>query len=166
MKKFLFFLLGLILGMTIIWGIVVLLQDKTEIEIVTEEKGIEDVTTESVKDEKPTQGITGENKNITVTKPLANDQILSPLLVEGSAKGAWFFEASASIKVVDDKGIEIGNGSVQAVGDWMTEDFVPFKGKISFDKTSSKNGFLIFENSNPSGLKENAEEFKLPIKFQ
>lgn len=162
MKKFLFFLLGLILGMAIIWGILILMQNKNE----TEEKGIDSVQIDFVKEAESPKNETTLNEDITVTKPLANAEISSPLLVEGSAKGTWFFEASASVKVVDDKGIEIGNGSLQAVGDWMTENFVPFKGQISFDKTTSQNGFLIFEKSNPSGLKENAEEFKLPVNFK
>ncbi len=162
MKKFLFFLFGLILGMAIIWGITLVLQNKSEVK----EQGIDSVKIENTKDVETEKEVTVTNENIKVTKPLANEEISSPLVVEGTAKGTWFFEASASVKVVDEKGTELGSGSIQAVGNWMTEDFVPFKGKISFDKTLSKTGFLIFENSNPSGLKENAEEFKLPVKFE
>ncbi|PIZ76504.1 hypothetical protein COY05_00900 [Candidatus Peregrinibacteria bacterium CG_4_10_14_0_2_um_filter_38_24] len=146
MKKFIFFLLGLILGMAIVWGIAISMQCNTE-------------TTPA----KPTQLTT---QSITVTRPIANEEISPPISIEGTAKGTWFFEAVAPVKIVDEKGLELGSGSLQAMGDWMTEDFVPFKGKISFDKKTSKTGFLIFEKSNPSGLKENAEEFKLPVNFQ
>jgi len=162
MKKFIFFLLGLILGMAIIWGITLVIQNRPEVQ----EKGIDSVKTDEPKKEEEVKNVTTENKNITVTKPLANEKISSPLLVEGSAKGTWFFEAVSFVKIVDEKGTELGSGSIKAVGNWMTEDFVPFKGQIYFDKTSSKTGFLIFNNSNPSGLKENAQEFKLPVKFE
>lgn len=161
MKKFLFFFLGLILGMVIIWGITFVIQNRPEVE----EKGIDSVKTDEPEKEDEAKKTSTANKNVTVTKPLANAEISSPLIVEGSARGTWFFEAVSFVKVVDEKGTELGSGNIQAVGDWMTENFVPFKGQISFDKTLSKTGFLIFEKSNPSGLKENAEEFKLPIKF-
>lgn len=162
MKKFLFFLLGLILGIAIVWGIAISMQSKTE----TEEKATTDSQTDPEKEVKSPENETTSNENITVTKPLANDKISSPVLVEGSAKGTWFFEAVSFVKVVDENGKEIGNGNIQAVGNWMTENFVPFKGEISFEKTSGTTGFLIFEKSNPSGLKDNADEFKLPIKFE
>ncbi|MDP2642982.1 MAG: Gmad2 immunoglobulin-like domain-containing protein [Candidatus Peregrinibacteria bacterium] len=162
MKKFIFFLLGLILGMAIIWGIAISMQSKTEVE----EKGIDSLKTDEPKKEEEVKNTLTKNKNITVTKPLADEEISSPLSIEGTAKGTWFFEAVSFVKVVDENGTELGNGSLRALGNWMTADFIPFKGQISFDKKLSKTGFLIFEKSNPSGLKENAEEFKLPVKFQ
>lgn len=148
--------------MAIIWGIVVLMQNKTEIEVVTEEKEIEDVSTANSNAE----GKSEKYESISVSKPYPDEEISSPLSIEGNAKGTWFFEAVAFVKVVDEKGTELGSGNIQAVGDWMTENFVPFKGQISFEKPSVTKGFLIFEKSNPSGLKENAEEFKLPVNFK
>lgn len=142
-------MLGLILGIAIVWGIAIFMQRGTEMEI-------EDVA----------KNIPQANENISITNPLANAEILSSLSIEGNAKGTWFFEAVAFVKVVDEKGTELGSGNIQAMGDWMTENFVPFKGLISFEKTSSEKGFLIFEKSNPSGMKANSEEFKLPIKFK
>ncbi len=162
MKKFTFFLLGMVLGIAIIYGVAAFMQNKSE----TEEKGVDNVKMENAKYEKSLETSTPVNENITVTKPLANALISTPVSIEGSAKGTWFFEAVSPVKVIDEQRKEIGSGTVKAVGNWMTEDFVPFKGQISFDKTSSKTGFLIFENSNPSGLKDNAQEFKLPVKFQ
>ncbi|MCK9185862.1 GerMN domain-containing protein [Candidatus Gracilibacteria bacterium] len=145
MKKFLFFLLGLSLGMAVIWGIAVFMQDNEGTEVVIPEE---------------------KTENISVSKLTSSQEISSPLLVEGQAKGTWFFEGTFPAKIVDEKGTEIGSGSMKAIGDWMTEDFVEFKGQISFDKTPSKTGFLILEKDNPSGLKENAEEFKMPVVFK
>lgn len=154
MKKFLFFVLGLILGVAIIWGIVTFLQNNTPATPTTPALP---ANTE-VKSEKL--------ESISVSSPYPDQEISSPISIEGHAKGTWFFEAVSLVKVVDEKGTELGTGNIKAVGNWMTEDFVPFKGQITFNKSSTTKGFLIFEKSNPSGLKENAEEFKLPINFK
>jgi hypothetical protein len=102
---------------------------------------------------------------ITVTIPKANQVISSPFTVSGEAKGNWFFEASAPVEIRDANGKLLGQGPVQAEGNWMTTDFVPFKGTITFSKSSTTNGTIIFKNDNPSGLPENDRSYSIPIKF-
>jgi len=93
----------------------------------------------------------------------AGQEIASPLLVEGSAKGTWFFEASFPIKITDEQGNVLGTSFVQAQSDWMTEDLVPFEGEISFISKTGGKGFLVFAKDNPSGLPQNDKEFRLPV---
>lgn len=95
----------------------------------------------------------------------ANMKIENPLTVLGEAPGNWFFEGSFAVKVVDANLKLLGQGNAVAKGEWTTASFVPFEAKISFEKSSTKTGFVIFEKSNPSGLPEKAEEYKLPIRF-
>jgi hypothetical protein len=102
---------------------------------------------------------------ILVESPLANQVITSPLTVRGQARGYWFFEASFPIKLLDEKGEIIATGLAQAQSDWMTEEFVPFESILEFNNLGSSKGVLIFEKDNPSGLSENADEFRLPILF-
>lgn len=101
---------------------------------------------------------------LRVSSPLSGETVKSPLVVTGQAS-AWYFEAVFSIRVTDEKNNTLGVGYVQAIGDWMTTDFVPFSGTITFDAKEAEKGFVIFEKANPSGLPENELTFSMPVRF-
>lgn len=103
---------------------------------------------------------------IEIYEPLQDAIISSPVKVSGKARGTWYFEASFPVRVVDANGQELGIKPMQAQGEWMTEEFVPFEGEISFDSPTTQTGFVIFEKDNPSGLPENAMEVKIPVQFE
>jgi hypothetical protein len=92
-------------------------------------------------------------------------KISSPVMVRGRARGNWYFEASFPVQVLDGDGTILGSGPVQAQGDWMTADFVPFSGQISFSKPKSKTGSIVFKKDNPSGLPANDDSFSIPVNF-
>ena len=48
----------------------------------------------------------------------------------------------------------------------MTENFVPFEGKLIFNQSSTASGTLRFLSDNPSGLSENQKVFEVPIQFE
>lgn len=102
---------------------------------------------------------------IKVSAPLPDEIIKSPLMISGSARGYWFFEASFPIKLVDETGIEIASGIAKAEGDWMTAEFVPFKAELIFKNPSAKTGKLIFKKDNPSSLSQNDDELVVPVNF-
>ncbi len=102
---------------------------------------------------------------IIVDAPQEFDSIKSPFTIRGEARGPWFFEASFPVELVDADGIRLSVGVMQATEDWMTEEFVPFKGVITFNTPTTEDGTLILRNDNPSGLEENAREIRVPVKF-
>jgi len=102
---------------------------------------------------------------IRVETPRANEIISSPLVVRGMARGVWFFEGSFPIKLLDENGNVLAYIPAQAQGEWMTNDFVPFEAKINFSVPVVRNGILILEKDNPSGLSEYADELRMPILF-
>lgn len=102
---------------------------------------------------------------ITIASPRPNQKIVSPLEIRGAARGTWFFEASFPIKLIDTKGNVIAEGHAEATGDWMTEELVPYKAVLKF-KTEAKSGTLILEKDNPSGMPENDNQLKVPVKLQ
>jgi hypothetical protein len=99
-------------------------------------------------------------KNVTVK---SGQEITSPLVVEGEAKGSWFFEGNMPIKILDEAGNILGTSYVMAKTDWMTEDYVAFKGEINFATPTGGKGFLVIAKDNPSGLAENDKEIKIPV---
>jgi len=102
---------------------------------------------------------------ITIESPIANEETSSPLLIKGQARGFWFFEADFPIKLFDGNGDLIAVAIAQAKGDWMTEDFVPFEGLLEFTITEEMDATLILEKDNPSGLPENADELRIPVRL-
>ncbi|MDP2704868.1 MAG: Gmad2 immunoglobulin-like domain-containing protein [Patescibacteria group bacterium] len=102
---------------------------------------------------------------IRVSVPRPGDSIKSPLTISGEARGYWFFEASFPIHLFDASGNKIATAIATAQGEWMTQDFVPFKAVLTFNSVPTERGMLIFEKDNPSGLSENADELRMPVEF-
>lgn len=103
---------------------------------------------------------------IVVTTPTINTLVKSPLLIEGKARGTWFFEGSFPISIIDAEGKTLGNYFGEALSDWMTEEFVPFRAHLTFSAPTTERGTLILHNDNPSGLPENNDEIRIPVRFE
>jgi hypothetical protein len=127
-------------------------QESKETEVTTAEE-TETTSEESVADQ------------IKVTNPQPNQMVESPLIIEGEARGTWFFEATFPVKLLDANGNVIAAHFAQAQDDWMTEDFIPFKAQIEFEKPATDTGVLILEKDNPSGLPENDAKLEIPVHF-
>ena len=103
---------------------------------------------------------------IKITKPLPGQVIDSPIKIEGIARGYWFFEANFGIELTDENYRQITETYATALGEWMTEDWVPFESTLTFSKPKSKTGYLIFHKANPSGLEEHEMSDTLKIRFR
>lgn len=103
---------------------------------------------------------------IKVNNPRPDQAIQSPLVVEGEARGSWYFEASFPVKLLDANGKELAITPAQAQGDWMTEEFVPFKAELKFEPPATEAGFFVLEKDNPSGLPQYDDELRIPVKFE
>lgn len=110
-------------------------------------------------------GVTKDDR-IVVDVPVAGATITSPLIVRGSARGSWYFEASFPVRLRDANGVEMAVTHAEAQGDWMTNDPVPFEAVLKFEKSTTKTGVLIFEKDNPSGLPEYAAQIEIPVVFE
>lgn len=91
---------------------------------------------------------------IVLESPLTKEAIASPLIVKGKARGTWFFEGSFPITLVNWDGLIIGGGYATAQGEWMTTEYVPFEGTITFDRPDtqvSDRGWIILQKDNPTG---------------
>lgn len=115
---------------------------------------------------KPNQTNTYQNSNndlIVVELPFPGAVTGKEFSVIGKARGFWFFEASFPIQVLDKYGKVLAQGIAQAQGEWMTEDFVPFKADIKIPESYIGTATLILHKDNPSGLPENDASISFPI---
>ena len=102
---------------------------------------------------------------ITITNPRPNQMVTSPLTITGQARGNWYFEASFPVRLLDANGKELAVSPVQAQGDWMTTEFVPYSVTLNFTTPTTKTGILILQKDNPSGLPENDDSLIVPVIF-
>jgi peptide methionine sulfoxide reductase msrA/msrB len=106
---------------------------------------------------------------IRLEQPRPGAEVASPLTVTGEARGTWFFEGDFPVVVTNWDGLIVGEGFARADGEWMTEEFVPFTGEITYrvaTDTPYARGFLILQKANPSGLPEHDDALEIPIEFQ
>lgn len=102
---------------------------------------------------------------IVVSSPLPGALITSPLSVSGRARGTWYFEASAPVKLLDGNGKLLAQAPIQAQSDWMTTEYIPFTSILSFSLPQTATGTLIFMNDNPSGDPSRQKELRIPVRF-
>lgn len=104
---------------------------------------------------------------IRVKNPKPGQVIQSPFTITGQARGSWYFEATFPLALLDLSGNTITSTFAQAQGDWMTENFVPFKSILNFKiATTTQPAILVLMNDNPSGLPENEKEIRIPVILQ
>jgi len=102
---------------------------------------------------------------IVIETPKPGQVISSPIIIKGKARGNWYFEASFPARLVDANGKVLGIMPIQATGEWMTTEFVPFTATMNFSISSTKTGTLILQKDNPSGLAVNDDELRIPVIF-
>lgn len=105
--------------------------------------------------------------DLLVVESLSNNgTIASPLTITGRARGTWYFEASFPIEIKNASGTVIAQGPAKAQGDWMTQEFVPFKITLTFPaQAKGSKGTVVLHNDNPSGLPENDKKLEIPVTF-
>ncbi len=108
---------------------------------------------------------TSYNDKIKISMPIPNTKIVSPLIVRGEARGIWYFEASFPVKLLDEDGTVLVQTPATAKGEWMTENYVPFEVILKFKAPIYNTGTLVLERDNPSSLPQNADEFRIPVRF-
>lgn len=105
------------------------------------------------------------SENVIVTSPLPDAIVSHTIVVTGEARGSWYFEASFPLEVLDKDGNSIAMHYATAEGEWMTTDFVPFKGTVTVQNYSGP-ATLVLHKDNPSGLPEHDDFVSLPIMIQ
>jgi hypothetical protein len=103
---------------------------------------------------------------IVVESPAPGAVIASPLSLRGRARGIWFFEGDFPVVLEDQNGNEVATGFVTAKDAWMTEDFVPFSGTLTFTRPGEGDrGTLIFSKDNPTDRPELDDSTAIPVFF-
>ena len=105
------------------------------------------------------------NDLIRVDSPRSGDRVASPLVVRGSARGTWYFEATFPVTLLDARGTVLARSYATAQGEWMTSDFVPFTSTLTFPTPTTADGTLVLDAANASGDPARAQSVRVPVKF-
>ena len=107
------------------------------------------------------------NDLVRLESPAAGDILPGEVELIGQARGTWYFEATFPISLADAEGFQVAQGYAEAVGDWMTTDWVPFRATITVPADiESATGTLVLHKSNASGLPEYDAALQIPVRFR
>lgn len=102
---------------------------------------------------------------IYVYRPVQNTIVTSPIAVLGEVPGNWSSEATFPVTLKDSSGKVIAQASAQVLGEWMTDQLVPFSAKLTFTDHQAQIGTLTLHKDNPSGNSANDDSVSIPIRF-
>jgi len=104
--------------------------------------------------------------DIRVAQPQAGNSVGRSFTVAGEARGGWFFEASFPMEIRDANGNQLLQGFIEAQGEWMTSEFVPFSTTTRIAGSYTGPATLILHRDNASGLPEHDKSVAIPIVIQ
>lgn len=104
--------------------------------------------------------------SISVELPFPGAVTGKEFSIIGKARGNWFFEASFPILILDKDGKVIFEGPATAQGEWMTEDFVPFKIDVKVPESYIGPATLVLKKDNPSGESQFDASISFPITIE
>lgn len=103
-----------------------------------------------------------EQSAVVINSPAATARVTSPLHVEGTAPGDWFFEAQFPAQLRGEDGQVIAEAPAHAQSDWMTEAPVPFAADLQFSVTEETPVTLVLQEDMP-GDEANPRETSIRI---
>ncbi len=122
--------------------------------------------------EKPNEQNNNDVSMITVFSPKEGDTLdaTNGFDITGQAARGWYFEATAPFTIYSKDGSKLVQSYVTAeIGDgidWMKDDFTNFKASVKpFLTKGSTEGYIIFENSNPSDNEGFRKSLNVNVKF-
>jgi hypothetical protein len=114
---------------------------------------------------------TADQNSTTSTSPVSlkiptSRTLPNPVSLEGQAPGTWFGAGSILVEVTDGTGNMLGSARLNAVGEWMTEKMVTFKGSVSYKVPSGvKDGYIVVKKNNASGNPAMDQSVKASVNF-
>jgi hypothetical protein len=113
----------------------------------------------------PTGNCIGDR--VVVETPVPGSTVISPVTVRGKARGAWFFEGEVTLQLLDRERNVLAQGFATAQSNWMTNDFVPFEGTLTFEsRPDVTEGMLVVKRNNPSDNRDLDEAMEFPVVFR
>jgi len=99
---------------------------------------------------------------VLVTTPASGARVGSPLVVEGTAPGDWYFEAQFVGQLRGADGTLLAEAPARAQEDWMTEAPVPYRAEFTFSVTAETPATIVLQEDMPAD-NTNPREVTIPV---
>jgi hypothetical protein len=99
---------------------------------------------------------------VVIATPVSGARVTSPLIVEGSAPGDWYFEAQFYSKLVGADGAVLAEAPAMAQTEWMTEAPVAYRAQLTFSVTQETLATLVLQEDMPAD-NANPREVSVPV---
>jgi hypothetical protein len=100
--------------------------------------------------------------NVVITTPTRGARVTSPVIVEGTAPGDWFFEAQFVGQLRSADGAALAEAPARAQAEWMTEAPVPYRAEFTFNVTQDTPATLVLQEDMPAD-NANPREVTIPV---
>lgn len=87
---------------------------------------------------------------VVVNGPSAGARVTSPVVVEGTAPGDWYFEAQFVGQLRAADGTVLAEAPARAQEDWMTEAPVPYRAEFTFSVTQETPATIVLQEDMPA----------------
>jgi Immunoglobulin-like domain of bacterial spore germination len=105
---------------------------------------------------------TASSAPVLVVSPAPGARVTSPLVVEGSAPGDWYFEAQFPVKLVGADGAVLAEAPAMSQSDWMTEAPVAYRARLTFSVAQETPATLVLQEDMPAD-NANPREVTVPV---
>ncbi len=94
--------------------------------------------------------VAAETLNVVVTTPASGARVSSPLVVEGTAPGDWYFEAQFVAQLRGADGAILAEAPARAQENWMTEAPVPYRTEFTFAVRQETPATIVLQEDMPA----------------
>lgn len=88
--------------------------------------------------------------SVIINTPASGARVTSPLVVEGTAPGDWYFEAQFVGQLRGADGALLAEAPARAQEDWMTEAPVPYRAEFTFAVTQETPATIVLQEDMPA----------------
>jgi len=99
---------------------------------------------------------------VVVASPQPGARVTSPLRVEGTAPGDWYFEAQFPAQLRGANGELLAEAPALAQSEWMTEAPVPYVAELQFSVAQETQATLVLQEDMP-GDEANPREVVISV---
>lgn len=107
---------------------------------------------------------TKKGVSFELTSPTPNSEVPCEFTLAGKMPREWFFESSFPYSIIID-GREVLTGAAQSKDDYTEQEILTFSEYVVCRESCLGDGEIVLKNANPSGLEENHDEYRFPVKF-
>jgi Immunoglobulin-like domain of bacterial spore germination len=105
---------------------------------------------------------TESTAQVIINAPASGARVTSPVVVEGTAPGDWFFEAQFVGQLRGADGTVLAEAPARAQEEWMTEAPVPYRAEFTFNVTQDTPATIVLQEDMPAD-DANPREVTIPV---